>query len=129
MITIDSSIRARSGSNDSPVLVELRVGALGVHMYQMYQPYPLPLVASLELLFWRVGTWVGQPLDHRWLHSEPESGRKTFSESASVRTTSDSSPAGPCPNTVDERFFWQQLFFCWDDLELESSGLLSGMVY
>ena len=69
-------------------------------MYQMYQPGPPRVVSSLELLFGRGGTRVAQPLGHRWLYSVTESRRSTFSETASVRTTSGSSPAGSCPGAV-----------------------------
>jgi len=90
-------------------------------MYQKYQPCPPRVVSSLELLFGRGGTRVAQPLGHRWPYSVTESRRTTFSETASVRTTWDSSPAGSCPGAVDERLFFLGSNFSSERMTSDSS--------
>jgi hypothetical protein len=81
--------------------------------------------------FGRGGTRVAQPLGHRWLYSVTESRRTTFSETASVRTTWDSSPAGSCPGAVDERLFFLGSNFSSERMTSDSSPAdsCSDMVY
>merc|ERR1712216_4919 len=85
----------------------------------------------LELLFGRGGTRVAQPLGHRWLYSVTESRRTAFSETASVRTTWDSSPAGSCPGAVDERLFFLGSNFSseWMTSDSSPADSCSDMVY
>lgn len=77
------------------------------------------------------GYLVAQPLDHSSLHSVLESRRNNFSENASVRMTSGPESSGlflhlpPVEWFPNEVYYLQHLFFCWDSVGLESSGLLS----
>ena len=129
--TIDSSTRARLGGHSDYLRMGVQVIGAPVNMYQKYQSCPPRVVSSLELLFGRGGTRVAQPLGHRWLYSVTESRRTTFSETASVRTTWDSSPAGSCPDVVDERLFFLGSNFSSERMTSDSSPAdsCSDMVY
>lgn len=94
-------------------------------MHQMYQSLPFLVLSFSALRFGRGGYSIAQPLDHSWLHSVAGWTYTRFFD-ASVQMTSDSSPAGSCPNTGSKRraLLCSTFSYVRNDFGLESSGLL-----